>query len=165
MNHRTDHERLLDEVLAEAMPAEFRAALLGETLRHARRRRHWRRARQAVAGLALLTGLAVLVWRSVLPYPVAREVVNRGLRVIQTHPLPGPAWVPTMPLPANAIVSSLPGVEVITTVSAGAQFREIDDGQLLALVAPKPVALVRLAPHSAELVFVHRTDEELFLGN
>ncbi len=38
MNNRADQENLLAEVLAEALPMDFREAMLAETLRLARRR-------------------------------------------------------------------------------------------------------------------------------
>ena len=47
MNRPTDNERLLDDMLSEAVPADFREALLGETLRLACRRRRWRQTRRA----------------------------------------------------------------------------------------------------------------------
>ncbi len=40
MKPLTDQERLLDDVLTNGMPDGFREALLGETVRLARRRRY-----------------------------------------------------------------------------------------------------------------------------
>ena len=47
---------------------------------------------------------------------------------------------------------------------AGAQVRALTDEELLASV-PKPAALVRYSPHSAELVFVNEVDRQELLGN
>ena len=45
------------------------------------------------------------------------------------------------------------------------QVRELDDAELLALAAPKPVALVRLSPNAAELVFANPDDQKEVFGN
>ena len=41
-------------------------------------------------------------------------------------------------------------------------FREIDDEQLLALLAGKPAALVRRGPNQVELIFLNPEDEKGF---
>ena len=58
MQRPTDNERLFADALADAGPADFRASLLGETLRRARRRRHVRQASRVgiVIGLAAALG-------------------------------------------------------------------------------------------------------------
>ena len=53
---------------------------------------------------------------------------------------------------------------IILTAQAGSPIREINDDELLALV-PKPAALVRFGPHSAELVFVNAADRDELLRN
>ena len=63
MNRPTDHEHLLADVLAGEDGAGFREALLSETLRRARRRRHFRQARRAVPVVAGIVGLCLLVWQ------------------------------------------------------------------------------------------------------
>ena len=52
MNDRVDQDNLLAEVLAEASPADFRTAMLAETLRLARRRRHFRQSRHGLGVFA-----------------------------------------------------------------------------------------------------------------
>lgn len=58
MNGRTDNERLLDDLLGD----DFGPALLGETLRHVRRRRRWRQTRRigGTMGLLAVIGIAIL---------------------------------------------------------------------------------------------------------
>src|ERR1039457_506831 len=78
MNHETDNEQLLADVLAEAAPTDFREALLGETLRLARRRRRWRQTRRAAALLVALGLLAVLVRQNLPPPPLAPMPVTKA---------------------------------------------------------------------------------------
>ena len=64
MENEADNEQLLADVLSEAVPAEFRGAMLGETLRRVRRRRRWRQTRRAAAALAALGLTAALLWQN-----------------------------------------------------------------------------------------------------
>jgi hypothetical protein len=113
--------------------------------------------------VAVFAGLLLLVWRflpspsNILPAPA------KPYTLVQTQPLPSSAIVETKSFPlANLIVSSS-SVHIIATSSDTHYFRDLDDDQLLELVAPSPVMLVRHAPHIAELVFVNPEDREAFL--
>ena len=83
MNERTDNQELLAEVLAEASPADFREAMLAETLRLARRRRQFRRV-GPIAGVLVLMGLlAVFVAQhfskpSVGSSPLAKNIARQS---------------------------------------------------------------------------------------
>jgi hypothetical protein len=149
-------EQLLDDVLAESSPTEFRAALFGETLRLARRRRRWRRARQASGIVGMLVLAAWLIgqngpkkvssWR-----PRVLEPAVRGYHLVETRPLPAKSVVATRQSAGATIISSMTTVSPTATSSAG--FRFINDEQLLALVAPHPAILIRTGLNSEELVF------------
>ena len=164
MNRPTDNERLLDDMLSEAVPADFREALLGETLRLACRRRRWRQTRRAAALLVALGLLAVLVRQNLPPPPLAPMPVTKAkvksYELICTQPLSAGVMVVTRPLSAGRLVASVATVEMIQTSSGN--FRVINDDELLALVASRPAALVRLGPHSEQLVFVNPADEKGF---
>jgi hypothetical protein len=168
MNHDPDNERLLNDVLSEAAPAEFRDAILGETLRAVRRRRRWRQTRRAVALFAALGLLWVLVWQNLprrpagLPSTVAKAG-NKNYALVQTQPLPAGAILPTRPLSAGRFVASVATVEMVQTIPGN--FRVLNDDALLALIGPRPAALVRVGPHSEELVFVNPADEKGFPVN
>jgi hypothetical protein len=71
--------------------------------------------------------------------------------------------VVTEPLSADHLVASVAIAEMIQTSSGN--FRVINDDELLALVAPRPAALVRLGPHSEQLFFVNPADEKGFPVN
>jgi hypothetical protein len=146
MNHSPDHRHLLAEVLADTSPAGFREALLGETLRLARRRRQWRQARRGAAVIAVLALALGGVWWKLSWPPKAKPTASYLL--VRTQPLSPAQIVTTQPLS--------PG-QLVLTVSGG--FREIGDDELLSLVAPQVAALVRRGPHEAELIFVKPGDE------
>lgn len=169
MNRPTDNEHLLDDVLSEAAPADFRETLLGETLRLAGRRRRWRQTRRAAALLVALGLLAGLVWQNqpqppaTLP-PVAKAGA-KSYQLIRTESLPINAMVTTQPLAAGQLVASAEPVGVIETKTGCGGFRVINDDELLTLVSPRPAALVRLGPHSEQLVFANPADEKGFPVN
>jgi hypothetical protein len=166
MNHRPDKENLLVEVLAEASPSEFRAALLAETLRLARRRRHFRQARQVVGVLAVMSLLAVFMVQQFSKPPAASPPVAKQITK------PSYELVHTLPLPANALVSTrkfseapfaAPEFTVVVVATAGGGFRIINDDELLALLADKPAVLIRTGPNSEELVFANPEDQKKYL--
>jgi hypothetical protein len=165
MNQPRDKERLLADVLADESAAGFRETLLSEPLGLVRRRRRARQAWRAAWGLALVAALGVLVWRSLPPTAVAPGTEGRGYAVVVSRPLPPTALVVTRPFAADRIHAPVGNTQIVQTASSRESVREIDDIELLELVAPKPAALVRLAPHSAELVFINPADEEELFQN
>jgi hypothetical protein len=167
MNHEPDNEQLLADVFSEAAPAGFREALLGETMRLARRRRRWRQTRRTAALLVALGLLAVLVRQNFQPHPLTpvpvAKVKVKSYELVRTQPLSAGAIVVTRPLSANQLVASVATAEMVQTSSGN--FRMINDEELLALVASRPAALVRLGPHSEQLVFANPADEKGFPVN
>ena len=162
MNNLRHTERLLTDVLGEGMAADFREGLLNEMLRLAKRRRRFRQARRTASALAVLVGFGLLIWRQFPPGPGPASLPTKPYVLVRTQHLPPTAWVATKPLSsANLLVSTSHG-NVVVTAKAGVPLRELNDDELLALV-PKPAALVRYGPHSAELVFVNRADRDELL--
>ncbi len=153
------NERLLTDVLGEGGGVDVREALLHETLRVVRRRRHFRQVRAVGTALAVLVALGLLVWDHPRPGRGPAAVPAKPYILVRTYPLPPAEWVETKPLPASCIIASVRTDHVITTAQAGARVRDLTDDELLAL-APKPAALVRFGPHSAELVFVKQEDSD-----
>ncbi len=164
MNDLRHNERLLSDVLDEGASAGFRAAMLGQTLRLARRRRRVRQLRAGIPALAILAAMALLVWHQI---PMRRSPTAppaKPYTLVRTQPLAASAWVVTKPLSLASVVASVSSSRVILTAQAHMRARPITDEELLALV-PKPAALVRRGPHSAELVFVNQQDQEELLRN
>jgi hypothetical protein len=165
MNHEVDNGPLLNDVLAEAAPPGFRKALLDQTLRLARRRRRWRQTRH-LAALVVVGGVfSVLVWQN-LPQrpatspPPAARAESKSYTLVRTRPLSAGAIVTTRTLSAGRLVASAATVEMVQTTTGN--FRVLNDDELLALIGPRPAALVRLGPHSEQLVFVNPADEKGF---
>lgn len=166
MNNRTDQESLLAEVLAEASPTDFREAMLAETLRLARRRRQFRQVRQAAGVLAVIGLLAVLVAQQFsrqpdVSMPLAKKIVKQSYELVRTQPLPAGAVISTRKFSEAQFAASVSTVVAVATVSGG--FRQINDNELLALLADKPAVLIRTGPNSEELVFANPEDQKKFL--
>jgi hypothetical protein len=165
MNPRDDRQRLLAEVLAEGGATRFREALLTQTLRQVRQRRRVRRAWRAAGAATLGIALAALVWRSLVPANIAPQTGGPGRPVVVSRPLAPAALVLTEPLAPSRIIVSAPSTLVVRVATGGSKVREIGDGELLALLAPKPAALVRRGAQQVELVFANEADEKELLRN
>jgi hypothetical protein len=168
MNDHAEKESLLAEVLAEASPADFRATMLAETLRLARRRRQIHQARRVTGVLIGMSLIAVLVTQqfskpTFISQPIAKKIVEQNYALVLTQPLPASAVISTRTFMASQLVSSAETVVEIRTTAEG--FREINDNQLLALLPDKPAALIRTGPNSEELVFANADDQKSFLKN
>lgn len=150
---------LLADILGEAAPPGFRAALLDSTLRHARRRR-LRRARPAlalVAALLLTSPLLVTRPPATLHPPLARAsapLAARPCEIVRTRPQTTDL-VSSRPLIADPYFASVarPALAVVHTSPELGRVRLIDDAELLALAAPRPAVLVREGSGRQRLVF------------
>jgi hypothetical protein len=165
MNNRADQDNMLAEVLAEASPPDFRAAMLAETLRLARRRRQFRQARHAAGVLALTGLLAVLVMQQfskppAVSLPLAKTIARQSYELVRTQPLPANALVRTRSFSAAGLTAPVPRIVEVATTGSG--YRLINDNELLALLADKPAVLIRTGPHSEELVFANPEDQKGF---
>jgi hypothetical protein len=150
MNKFSDGDSLLEDVLTENAPPGFRAALLGEMLLHARRRRYRRRAGRTFVVLSLV---AVFAWWN-LPVPTpASKTRTANYEAIHTRQLPPSALITTQPLNADFFVVSVPAASRVNTIANRADYRFIDDEELLAM-APQPAVLIRVGPGSQQLIFV-----------
>ncbi len=158
MNRPTDNERLFGDALADAGPADFRASLLGETLRLARRRRHIRQVRRVGIVMGIMAALAMWLWpRTIVRQPKTGPAVA-SYRLIETQPLSASEMVTTQPF-TSSLVASTPAPGVFTTADVGDGLRLLNDDELLSL-APAPAVLVRLGPHSAELILANQNKSD-----
>lgn len=165
MKHRTDNENLLTDVLSEATPSELRDALLEATLHEARRRRYWRRTRHAVTLAVAFGMIGFFAWRYPRPVNVPPVIVEENCRIIATQPLRADAIITTRHFDPSLVVLSAITTSVLETRFFENEFRIIDDEELLALVAPRAAALVRLEDHSEQLIFINPDDENGFPVN
>jgi hypothetical protein len=161
MKREADNERLLNDVFAEAAPADFREAMLAETRRLARARRRSRQLRRAVL-LAAVVLLAGGIWQhSLRRLKVAQGpspgVAQKSYNLVHSEPLPSSAIITTQPLEGRAF-AHLEKVQIVET--APGNFRFINDDELLALLGPRPAVLIRTGPNSEELVFANSGDKQ-----
>lgn len=164
MTPQPEDENLLNEVLAEGESGNSDDVLLSDLLSHARRRR--RRRTVARVGGALVATVIVLF--SVRLRHVAPAVLLKSppvsVQIVSTQPLSDRDIVQTSAFSADRIVASRAIAATVTTKS-GVGFTVIDDAQLLALIAPREAALVRVKPGVAQLIFVNPQDEYGFPVN
>ena len=157
---KPESDDLLDEVLTEAAPEEFAAALLDGTLREVRRRRRVRWSSRGLAVLGVLGVAAGVTWNALLPRRV--EVVHPSLHIVNSRPLRSAMIVVTGPGGSTIVTSSPKTYVLVETGSLKDPFKEINDDQLLALAEGRPAALLRQGPHQAELLFLNPEDEHGF---
>jgi hypothetical protein len=168
MNRKVDNE-LLNDVFAENTPADFREAMLGETLRLARRRRHFRQTRNAFGVFAALALLGIFIRQETLPQktiavsassPVAKITSPKSYEIVHTRPLPASVIVTTHSLSGGQFLVSAAEIKIVRTTPGN--FRVINDDELLALIAPRPAILLRTGKNSEELVFANPEDAKGF---
>jgi hypothetical protein len=156
MTQRSDQKQLLDDVLAESPSADFRATLLGEVLRQARRRRRWRQSRSAAGVLAALFLASWLAWHNreeklSAVSPLRKIPIAASYQLVGTQPFLASAVLSTANFTGIRTISSAATVLQVTTSAAG--FRYLNDSELLELAGPGAAILIRTGPHSEELVF------------
>jgi hypothetical protein len=155
-------EKLLDDLLEEAAPPEFRTALLNETLRQARRRKNIRRLNSVLGAAACAGILAFAFWKLRGPTAGPNPIRRPDLIIVQSRPLNPAQIVRTKPGTMEMVSSSASTFSLVETRVSERLYAEIDDQQLLALLAGKPVALVHRGPNQAELIFLNPGDEKGF---
>lgn len=152
MSH-SPNKRLLSDILADDTDADFRAALLDDTLLFVRRKRRFRKVRNGAYASLALVGLALASFHFLASKPSFSRRVEPGYVLITTQPLPADAVVSTSQDRSVATISSSPTINFVTTTDNTAPvLRQLDDEELLALL-PSPALIVRRGPHLAEVVF------------
>jgi hypothetical protein len=154
MSRATDQNRLLADVLDETEPPGFREALLGETLQLVGRRRRTRRLQRATAAIAVAGLFVTLAWQVLMTGNPTVTPSKKSCTLVRTAPFPRSAIITTQAFSGDRILTSVATVAVVRTRSDSGRFHDIDDDTLLALVAPRPAALVRIGPRSERLIFV-----------
>jgi hypothetical protein len=140
-------EQLLDDLLEDAAPPEFRAALLDKTLRSARRRKLARRFNMALSATAV-AGICLLSFWKMREPPTLPDPM-----VVNSQPLQPRQIVTTQLGSVEQFVSSAQTFAEVRTSGTSGPYQEIDDKQLMALLSGKSAVLVRQGPHQAELIF------------
>jgi hypothetical protein len=163
MNPELKRHGLLDEVLAEAAPAEFERGLLDGTLHAVRRRRRSRQLARGLSVLGAFAGIVLALWNALWPFNSVKSVWP-ALNIVSSQPLLPAMIVRTKPDNVAIVTSSTTTTTyaLVETGSIQSPFQEIDDEELLALAGDRRVALVRQGPHQAELIFLDQVDKDMF---
>jgi len=148
------NKKLLSEVLAEGSDSDFREALLDHTLHVVRRKRRFRKARQAAYTSLMMVGVALIGFHFLGPKPHVPKAFERPYLLVTTQPFPASVVFSTSKGHSIPVISSSVTVELVTTAESSPALHQLDDEELLAL-APSPALLVRRGPHLAKLVLAN----------
>ena len=148
-------EQLLDDVLEDAAPPEFRAALLDATLRSARRRKQARRFNMAMSAAAV-SGICLLsFWKMREPAALPVQIRQPDPLIVNSQPLqPGQIVITQLDSVKASVSSASTFTEVRTSGSSG-PYEEINDKQLLALLSERSAVLIHYGLHQAELIILN----------
>jgi hypothetical protein len=135
-------KQLLDDLLGDSASPEFRTALMDKTLRSARQRKR-------VRCFNLALGLIALVGVFAFTFQEMREPVASLTQMRQ--PTLSAVLAPSLNL--VQVVSTKPDSTLaVVQTSELDRPKEINDKELLTLLADKSVALVRYAPNDTKLI-------------
>lgn len=161
MKRKNERDDLLRDVFVEG--SGIREDIVAECARVSRRCHRFRRA-WGIGGAVVLAILAVLLlqFRRVPKKeigPGAGAATSYGL--VHTALFPAESIIKTSPGMIGQAVNDASRVEIVQSTSGN--YRLIDDAELLTLAGPHPCALVQVAPHVEELVFVNAEDAKALL--
>jgi hypothetical protein len=135
-------KQLSEDLLADSVSPEFRAALMDKTLRSARQRKRVRCLNLAL-GAAALVGIFAFAFLETHEPTVSLSQIRQP--ILSVTPVP-------MLNPVQVVSTKQDSTLVVVQTSESDRPREINDKQLLAFLADKSVALVRFAPNRSELI-------------
>jgi hypothetical protein len=157
-------KQLLDDLLEDGAPPEFRAVLLDKTLHSARQRKRTRRLKLALSALALVGPFAFAFQEIRNPKAPPNQIRQPILSAV-----PMPASIPVRVVSTKldsfkyvTVSDFSDSTFVVVQTSESDRPKEINDKELLALAAGKPVALIHQAWHQSELIFLDPKDENGF---
>jgi len=160
----SDNHDLLDDVLREAEPSGYREALLNLTLRRVRQRRRLRRGRLLIGAFAMIGVLVLILSRIDSDRVRVLRTSGRNCEMVTTRPLSPAAIVSTEIFDRARWVVTTSSVPTVHTNLDGNNIRLLSDHELLVVAgATHPAVLIRLGPHTQELIFARREDREIFL--
>lgn len=157
---RRPTKQLLDDLLDDSASPEFRAVLMDKTLRSARQRKRVRHFNLAL-GMAALVGISTFTFQE-MRGPVAlrnpiRQPILSNVAVPSLNPVRVTGTKPIL-FKSDTVLDSSDSTLTVVQTSESDRPREINDRELLALAADRPVALVHQGPHQAELIFLNSND-------
>jgi hypothetical protein len=157
-------KKLLDDLLEDSASPEFRAALMGKTLQSARQRRRVRHFNLALS-TATFVGVFTFAFQEMHNPKTELNQIHQPVSSIADSPSFNPVQVAvTKQTSFNnvAVSDSMDSSLKVVETSESDRPREINDKELLALAADKPVALIHQGLHQSELIFLNPKDEKGF---
>jgi hypothetical protein len=155
MKNPTDHDRLLDDLIEEAMPPGFRAQALARTMAAVR---HQRRRRLAVTFAGPLVVFAVTAWLWQARERPALPPTAPAYTVITSQPLAPGQMVHTDPQSVVRLSSAPGNIGWITDRPEDQLVKVLDDEALLTLLADRGAVLVHLSRDQTTLVLANPAD-------
>src|SRR5277367_2759247 len=138
-------KQLLDDLLEDSASPEFRAALMDETLRRARQRKRVRHFNLALGAVALVGIFAFALQEMREPAVSLTQVPQIRQPIVSATPAP-------LLNPVQVVSTKMDSTLSVVQTSELDRPKEINDKELLTLLADKSVALVRYAPNRMELI-------------
>jgi|HubBroStandDraft_1064217.scaffolds.fasta_scaffold139088_2 hypothetical protein len=157
-------KQLLDDLLEDAAPPEFRAALLDKTLHSARQRKRTRRLSLTLSAL-VLAGLFTFSFQEMRTTKPTPNKIHQPILSAAPMQTLNPVRVVSTKLDSFKYVTvsdSSDSTFVVVQTSELDRPKEINDKELLALAADKPVALIHQGLHRSELIFLNPKDKNGF---
>ncbi|HEU5125796.1 MAG TPA: hypothetical protein VFW05_17225 [Verrucomicrobiae bacterium] len=154
---------LLDDLLDETAPSNFRATVLAETLRHARRRKQARRLNAILAAIAVVGLLTFSMWNPPQNKTAVRPDSTSRLKIVESRPLNPGQVVITKAGSVRTVDSLDTTVAIVETDPSRRNFDEINDQQLLALAAGRPIAFLHPGSDREELILLNPADRNGFV--
>jgi hypothetical protein len=138
-------KQLLDDLLEDSASPEFRAALMDKTLHSARQRKRVRYFNLAL-GVVTLAGIFAFTFQEMREPAVSLTQIPQIRQSIVS--------ATSVPLlnPVQVVSTKMDSTLVVVQTGESDRPKEINDKELLALLADKSVALVRYAPNRTELI-------------
>jgi hypothetical protein len=137
-------KQLLDDLLEDSASPEFRAALMDKTLRSARQRKRVRHFNLALSVIAFV-GIFAFAFQEMREPAISLTQIPQARQPIVSGTPP--------PLnPVQVVSTKMDSTLAVVQTSEADRPKEIDDKELLTLLADKSVALVRYAPNRTELI-------------
>ena len=154
------HE-LLEDVLAEAAPPDFRSDLLDRVVAEARNRRA-RRVRNRALGSVALVVVMIAVGSRLLPTHRELPTTKADPLLVHSQPLGRALVVATQPGAFLLVQSTDSSVTVVETLPWEQLFSFIGDTELFALLGGRPAVLVCRGPVDCDLVLLNPEDRNGF---
>jgi hypothetical protein len=137
-------KQLLDDLLEDSASPEFRATLMDKTMSSARQRKRMQHFNLAL-GVVALAGIFAFTFQEMREPAVSPSQIPQARQPIVSGTPP--------PLnPVQVVSTKMDSTLAVVQTSEADRPKEIDDKELLTLLADKSVALVRYAPNRTELI-------------